>query len=572
MALEPIVPLRLVHGQVALLHRLSDYIARIFGIRPEDRETLVRSMIDHHHRDRSTYWLHLGLAMGIATIGLALGSTAVVIGAMLISPLMGPIVDLGMALAVGSPFLAIRSFTRVCGSIVGVVGGSALITLCLPFHEPTQEIIARTTPNALDLVVAIFCALAAAFTIARNASDGTTSAAGTAIGISLVPPLCVVGYGLGTGRWGVATGASLLFTANLSAIVLFAMLVFFLLGFGQVPARALEKDTIVGERAQQPIARTARWLDVFFGARYSPLLRLSIPVLFVAAVYFPLRRALTEVSWQVKVRSAVTNLLEHTPEAQNAMRSSLRVENHQVWLQLVMVGGRKHARDLEDRLRIEVARVAGVEPQLQVVAVPDAARIDRTVSLLQKPQPMPIERGPDLGELRTRLRGTLAERWPADAAGPLLIWDLQVAEDAVTLEVWHQGSPLGAPGEALLGQDLTRALGQAVRVRDRVVPGVPARAPLGDGAAWLARLGGFIAPLGALPALRACIELPAEELLEHRTDLAAVLDATWLVLRTWPSERLVVQRGQGWGAALRGDACPTIEPPAPPPPARRKVR
>ena len=165
----------------AVVVYLQDRIAAAFGIYPVDREATVRAMLDRSGRAPAGYWLQLLLAMGIASLGLVLGSTAVVIGAMLISPLMNPIVELGMGLAIGSPFLVLRSSARTGASIVVVVTSAALLTLALPFTEVTSEIAARTSPTALDLLVATLCAIAAAYTSVRPGSDTTSTAAGTAI-------------------------------------------------------------------------------------------------------------------------------------------------------------------------------------------------------------------------------------------------------------------------------------------------------------------------------------------------------------------------------------------------------
>jgi len=181
--------------------------ATALGVDESARTETVVAMLQNNRRRAPGYWIQLTLAMGIATLGLVLGSTAVVIGAMLVSPLMGPIIELGMGFAVGSSFLVLRAAIRVVWSVVIVVGGAALLTLALPFHEVTGEIAARTAPTALDLLVAVFCALTAAYTTVRPASDTTAAAAGTAIGIALVPPLCVIGFGLGTGSVSIAGGA-----------------------------------------------------------------------------------------------------------------------------------------------------------------------------------------------------------------------------------------------------------------------------------------------------------------------------------------------------------------------------
>src|SRR5690606_8206767 len=105
------------------------------------REPLVASMMRRDAREAISYWFQLIVAVGIATLGLVLGSTAVVIGGMLVAPLMGPIVHLGMGMATGSPYLVLRSGLRVSLSIAFAICSSALLTLLLPFHELNAEIL-----------------------------------------------------------------------------------------------------------------------------------------------------------------------------------------------------------------------------------------------------------------------------------------------------------------------------------------------------------------------------------------------------------------------------------------------
>jgi len=161
----------------ALISAVQHRTATALGVDESGRTETVVSMLSNNRRRAPGYWIQLSLAMGIATVGLVLNSTAVVIGAMLVSPLMGPIVELGMGFAVGSPLLTLRASLRVFLSTAIVVGGATVLTLALPFHELTPEIAARTAPTALDLLVAAFCALTAAYTTVRPASDTTSAAA-----------------------------------------------------------------------------------------------------------------------------------------------------------------------------------------------------------------------------------------------------------------------------------------------------------------------------------------------------------------------------------------------------------
>jgi uncharacterized hydrophobic protein (TIGR00271 family) len=213
--------------------RLQDRLAGLLGTTVEGRSGLVSAMLERNPNEATSYWLQLVVSAGIATLGLVVGSTAVVIGAMLVAPLMGPIIGLAMGLASGSPFLVLRSVGRIVLSVLVAIGGAATITFLLPFHEINAEIASRTSPTVLDLITAGFCALAGVYASLRPGSETATTAAGTSISISLVPPLCASGYGFGTLNSTIAAGASLLFLTNLVAIVVVGTLTFVASGFNQ---------------------------------------------------------------------------------------------------------------------------------------------------------------------------------------------------------------------------------------------------------------------------------------------------------------------------------------------------
>jgi uncharacterized hydrophobic protein (TIGR00271 family) len=170
------------------------------------------------------------MSAGIAILGLLQSSPAVVIGAMLISPLMGPIIGLGFALAIFDWREVRTSLTALAlGSALGV-GIAALIVLASPLQGVTPEILARTRPNLFDLLVAIFSALAGTYATVRGRGE---TVVGVAIATALMPPLAVVGYGLATLNLAIFGGALALFFTNLIAIALSAALMARLYGFAQ---------------------------------------------------------------------------------------------------------------------------------------------------------------------------------------------------------------------------------------------------------------------------------------------------------------------------------------------------
>jgi len=169
------------------------------------------------------------MSAGIAVLGLLLSSPAVVIGAMLISPLMNPILGLGFSLALFDFAEMRRSLTALVVGAAAAVAFTVLIVVLSPLKAPTAEILARTRPNLFDLLVALFAALAGTFAIIRGRGD---TIVGVAIATALMPPIAVVGYGLATWNMAVLGGSLALFVTNFMTIALAATIMARVYGFG----------------------------------------------------------------------------------------------------------------------------------------------------------------------------------------------------------------------------------------------------------------------------------------------------------------------------------------------------
>lgn len=195
----------------------------------ESRLTALQSRLETLSRLSIDFVVLLAGSTVIATLGLFQNSPAVIIGAMIIAPLMRPLVGLSLASLTADTRLLIRATaTLTVGTIVGVVISS---TLAFFFRtlELTPEIMARTHPTLLDLGVALFAGAVGAYCQAdEKLSD---SVAGVAIAVALVPPLSVIGIGLAFGAQTVWTGASLLYATNLVGITVAGALVFLFKGY-----------------------------------------------------------------------------------------------------------------------------------------------------------------------------------------------------------------------------------------------------------------------------------------------------------------------------------------------------
>ena len=169
------------------------------------------------------------MACGIAILGLLQNSAAVIIGAMLISPLMGPIVALGFSLTLLDTQLMRKSLVAVAVGVVLALAIAVGVVLVSPLQDPTSEILARTRPNLFDLLVAVLSGLAGGYAVIRQKGE---TIVGVAIATALMPPLAVVGFGLATGKSTIAYGAGFLFMTNLLAIALSVTLISKWYGFG----------------------------------------------------------------------------------------------------------------------------------------------------------------------------------------------------------------------------------------------------------------------------------------------------------------------------------------------------
>jgi uncharacterized hydrophobic protein (TIGR00271 family) len=205
-------------------------LAKGFGShsRTVNYKDVIAHLVDEGHLSARFCVMTL-LSCGIAILGLLLSSPAVVIGAMLISPLMGPIILFGFSLTLLSRTLALRSLLAVGGGIILAVSLASLIVWLSPLQAITPEILTRTRPNLFDLLVAIFSGIAGAYSVVLRKGE---TLVGVAIATALMPPLAVVGYGLATHNWVIFSGASELFMTNLLAIGLTTALVAKVFGFG----------------------------------------------------------------------------------------------------------------------------------------------------------------------------------------------------------------------------------------------------------------------------------------------------------------------------------------------------
>jgi len=209
---------------------IKSFLRELLDIRGDtDHEASIQTIREDIPMKGHTAWI-LVFAILIASIGLNVSSTAVVIGAMLISPLMGPIIGLGMGTAINDATMLRRSLVNLA-VMIGISVITAFIYFKLsPLKELTPELEARTYPTLLDVLIAISGGLAL---IVARTKKGTIASVlvGVAIATALMPPLCTAGYGLAVWNLSYFGGAMYLFSINTVYIALSAYVVARLLHF-----------------------------------------------------------------------------------------------------------------------------------------------------------------------------------------------------------------------------------------------------------------------------------------------------------------------------------------------------
>ncbi len=287
------------------------------------------------------------MSAGIAIIGLLQNSVAVIIGAMLIAPLMGPILALGFAVATAD-----YKWMKQC--VLTLLGGVALALVLImviaklsPIELVTPEIAARTQPTLFDLAVALLSALAGAYAIIRG-REGTII--GVAIATALMPPLGVVGFGLATGRWDVFGGALLLFFTNFMTIALAAAIMARIYGFS---------SSLSPEQS--------RWQTM------------AITLAFILLA-LPLGYSLRQIAWQASAQAQANSAII------NAFGNGARVTNLVIDFDTdpIAVGATvlsaRHRADAERRVQARLEQLWGVdaEVRLEEVRVGASSRIDES--------------------------------------------------------------------------------------------------------------------------------------------------------------------------------------------------
>lgn len=212
-------------GFQALVNYIKGVIQLDEGI---DKLATIQEIKDKKSMAGANAWM-LMCSIMIASVGLDVNSPAVIIGAMLISPLMSPILGIGLAVGINDKETLKASLFHFTAAIFIAIVTSTLYFILSPFGEITNEIAARIEPTFLDVIIAVFGGIAGFISIARK--DLSTTLPGVAIATALMPPLCVTGFGIANWDWEIASHSFYLFFLNTVFVSLSTYMIIRLLDF-----------------------------------------------------------------------------------------------------------------------------------------------------------------------------------------------------------------------------------------------------------------------------------------------------------------------------------------------------
>lgn len=326
---------------------------------------LIEDLYAQSEMTRS-YTTLLLLANFIALFGLITDSIAVIIGAMLISPLMGPIISFGFAYITSEKRLMKQSLQTLGKSLVYVIASAALLSYLSPLNDLTGQILARTKPNLYDLFIAVFSGLVVAVSFLSKKINSVSTLTGVAIATSIIPPLSVVGFGIGTGNWQISIGSFLLFFTNFTAIVATTALSGILFGF--------------------------TYFNNLKDFNYIKRKLITI-ILIIAAVSLPLSYTLKQSIQMLKIRRVINQAVS---EIQNATIFSLTYDmddKHNLNISLAVASGKPIAKQEIMLLKSAIENRLGIKSNLSVtqVALKDDIVNNKPAIVQKAAPPAPVE-------------------------------------------------------------------------------------------------------------------------------------------------------------------------------------
>lgn len=452
------------------LHALFVQLPRFLKVTRNDALSMHREIDDSSRVKSLSYWMFVVSSCGIATLGLIINSPAVIIGAMLVSPLMSPIIGLGMGIAVSDLYLGFKSILNIGLSVLVAVLTAFVITWIVPIQEMTPEILSRTSPTVLDLFIALFCGLVAALSSVRASGESLLSSAapGAAIGVALMPPLCVTGYGIGIGfDQSIVFGAGLLFITNLTAIVLVSSIFFYFIYENYNIKKLIQLLTARREKSE-PLFKLLNEVPAWnrLNGQITSGKRFLFPVGLLLLISYPLFISLGILKQKNDVRTYITNRLSEI-DGMNVIRGadSLVYSSEGVRGSIVYSSTEVPPADFNDSLNRSVEK--NFDSYRSKVSLVRVAR-ESDLDAFRKPQALTLESSPETmhdairqkhaTEIAERALSIVSSRFPESVGLVLQTYVSYSSKGMQSIEVFYAGEQISNEARNVLIDTLQKEM------------------------------------------------------------------------------------------------------------------
>lgn len=387
-------------------------MSQFLGIRPADRKYFYIEAIRASSLAHAQFWVLIFFAAALTVLGLILNQSAIVIGAALIVPIAWPVVAAGFALTIGDVYFFFKLLLKLALAAALIVALSSAFGGLLPFNAVNAEIASRTRATILDFLVAFFAGMAgAAMLFSRKRT--LQFLPGTILGVTLLPPLAVMGFGLGSGlHVDIFQGAAILFTSNFFAAVLGASWIFALAGMPSV-AGLKSIRTFKRRELNKPVVKTIfrrLGLQDLAEGTGSVRSRILMAAVFLLALVIPLQMAFNQLSMEFRARQAVSELekIFEVPGRSAIINSASSIGEDAIVVRIQVATNAFFTSSDIRRFEERVSDRTGKAARLDLVqSLSDVGEGEKIRGILSQTVPSPAEYLPGIPELTIGLSNEL---------------------------------------------------------------------------------------------------------------------------------------------------------------------
>ncbi|EQA45635.1 PF04087 domain protein [Leptospira broomii serovar Hurstbridge str. 5399] len=446
------------------LEFLLSKVRKVLDINEEEALLALRDIDDGAQILSIRYWLFLTASSGIATLGVMLASPAILIGGMMLSPLLRPVTGISAGFAIGDVYLSIKSILNLIIGCLLTIITSALLSWISSVREINPELLSRISPNISYFLICIFCGLLSFIASIRTTKDNYKVGVGTILGITLLAPLCMLGFGLGVGmRSDILQGALLTFLTNISVVVVTGAICFYaVFKKCDIPSviHLLSSRRSKDEQLYQFLSSFKLWQRL--ESQFSLENRVVFPSLLILLFSYPIFSSIFLLKQKAEVRSFLESKLAQLGDLSFVRGSETLVFTRANVSGTLVFYSRKPPIGLTKSLNEELtANFPDIRFGINLVRVQRESDTHQTrLSDLMENEFFDRSRhesnAKEIQNIVNNARDIVSKRFPEEAGYPIDI-NLQIRSEGIqSIVIEYVGQPLSSETEKMLASSLAK--------------------------------------------------------------------------------------------------------------------